>query len=94
MRLAAAVLTASLLFAGCKTPCRQLAEKVCDCTSSSTERTSCLQFAANKDNSSIVVTAEDQDRCESLLPDCDCRLIDTPAGKERCGFAVSTDAGQ
>jgi len=82
-----------LLSAGCKTSCRQLSEKLCDCTLSATERTSCLQVAANKETSSIVITAEDEANCEALLDQCDCRLIDTPAGKQRCGFAVSPDAG-
>lgn len=95
--LACAVLFASaLLISGCKTPCRQLSEKLCDCTSSTSERTSCLQVAANKESAvgtSVLVTAEDQDRCEALINECDCRLLDTPAGKMRCGYAESADAG-
>ncbi|MFT3714124.1 MAG: hypothetical protein QM817_41205 [Archangium sp.] len=82
---------------GCKTYCRQLSEKQCDCTNSSTERTSCLQVAATKEaNPSIRLTQADEDTCQALLATCDCRLVDTPAGKERCGYAVSTgtDAGQ
>ncbi|MBL8915004.1 MAG: hypothetical protein JNM17_30140 [Archangium sp.] len=93
----ALVFSAAVLIsaAGCKSNCRQLSEKACDCTSSSTERTSCLQIAANKETASgVIITAEDDDRCKALLDQCDCRLIDTPAGKERCGFAVSSDAGQ
>jgi hypothetical protein len=80
---------------GCKTYCRQLSEKQCDCTSSSTERTSCLQVAASKEgNPAVTPTQADEDRCQALLNSCDCRLVDTPAGKERCGLAVSQDAGQ
>jgi hypothetical protein len=95
MRLVALAVSCAfvILSAGCKTSCRQLSEKLCDCTLSATERTSCLQAAANKETSSIVITAEDEATCQSLLDQCDCRLIDTPAGKQRCGFAVSTDAG-
>jgi hypothetical protein len=80
--------------AGCKTYCRQLSEKVCDCTSSTTEKTACLTTVSNKDsNYSANATEETEARCEALLPQCDCRLLDTPAGKEKCGFAQSADAG-
>lgn len=78
---------------GCKSYCRQLSEKVCDCTSSSTEKTNCLSSAANKENSGVLVTAEDETHCQALLTECDCRLIDTPAGKERCGYSVPADGG-
>ena len=92
--VATAVLFTVLFATGCKTSCRQLTEKMCDCTNSSFERTSCLQQAANKEsNASVPVTAEDEATCEALLDECDCRLIDTPSGKQRCGFAVSPDAG-
>jgi hypothetical protein len=97
MRLVALAVSCAfvILSAGCKTSCRQLSEKLCDCTLSATERTSCLQAAANKESPETrpVVRAEDEAICESLLDECDCRLVDTPAGKERCGFAVRSDAG-
>lgn len=97
MRRSFVIAVAALaLSVGCKSNCRQLSEKLCDCTNSSTERTSCLQVAANKESaiSSAPLTAEDDETCKALLEECDCRLIDTPAGKVRCGFAVGYDAGQ
>lgn len=87
-------LSSSLLLTGCKTNCRQLSEKLCDCTTSTTEKTSCLQAASTKDDPNLMISPEQQAYCGRLVPDCDCRLIDTPAGKERCGIAVSADAGQ
>jgi hypothetical protein len=96
--LALAVSFAVLTLApGCKSNCRQLSEKQCDCTTSATERTSCLQVAATKESNAggtLVLTQADEDTCGALLETCDCRLVDTPAGKERCGLAVSSDAGQ
>ncbi|MBM4378432.1 MAG: hypothetical protein FJ086_03910 [Deltaproteobacteria bacterium] len=74
------------LLAGCKGPCRQLSEKLCECSANSTERTACLQRAASEE-SRIAVQAEDEVRCESLLDACDCRLVDTPEGKQRCGLS-------
>ena len=96
MRLAVLLaLSSSLLLTGCKTNCRQLSEKLCDCTTSTTEKTACLQVASTKEGGAMgVVTQADEDLCQALLTSCDCRLIDTPAGKERCGIAVSADAGR
>ncbi|MEN9799905.1 MAG: hypothetical protein RL653_3602 [Pseudomonadota bacterium] len=75
-----------LALSGCKGPCRQLSEKLCDCAANSTEKTACLQRAANEE-SRIAVQPEDELRCEGLLEACDCRLVDTPEGKQRCGLA-------
>jgi hypothetical protein len=88
------LLSFSVLTAGCKTSCRQLSEKVCDCTSSQTERSSCLQAASTKEMAGVTLTPEDEARCEGLLPQCDCRLLDTAMGKVKCGYAVGNDGGQ
>lgn len=71
---------------GCKGSCRQLSEKLCECSANSTEKTACLQRAANEE-SRIAVQPADDARCAELLDSCDCRLVDTPEGKQRCGLA-------
>ncbi len=76
----------SLAFAGCKTACRQLSEKMCDCMASSFDRNACLQRAATNDGTAMPGQA-DNERCAELIEVCDCRLIDTPEGKQKCGFA-------
>ncbi len=92
MRLVVLVCVAVLL-AGCKSTCRQLSEKLCDCTTNTNERTGCLQRVASNETANPP-TAEDEATCEALLDACDCRLIDTQAGKERCGIArAGPDAG-
>ena len=81
--------------AGCKSYCRQLSEKQCECATTSTERTSCLTSAANKETG-VTLTAADEDACEALLPKCDCTLLTTPEGKVNCGLArplAEADAG-
>ncbi len=90
MRHAVLFLFASLLLvtAGCKSHCRLLSEKLCDCTSNSNDKTSCLSRAASQEGT-FAPTAADEDRCQALAATCDCRLIDTQAGKERCGIAAS-----
>ena len=80
------VVAGLLGLSGCKGSCRQLSEKLCECSANSTEKTACLQRAANEE-SRIAVQPEDEVRCESLLESCDCRLTDTPEGKQRCGLA-------
>lgn len=81
-------LVAALLGAGCKSPCRQLAEKLCECATNSVEREGCLREAQRREANPVrEITAEDQKACEALVEQCDCHLIDTAAGKRACGLA-------
>ena len=94
MRSVVLTALASLLLvtSGCKSACRQLTEKQCECTSSNTEKTACLQRASAQETL-YTPDPDTENRCTELLVTCDCRLTDTQAGKERCGFAVGPDAG-
>jgi hypothetical protein len=94
MRSVVLTALASLLLvtSGCKSACRQLTEKQCECTQSNTEKTACLSRASAQETL-YVVNPTDEEICSGLLETCDCRLTDTQAGKERCGFAVGPDAG-
>lgn len=85
---------AALLLAtsGCKSQCRVLSEKLCDCTTNTTDKTACLSRAASQEANNPP-TPENEVTCQALYPDCDCRLVDTPSGKMRCGLAESADAG-
>jgi len=87
-----AVAALVVLAPGCKGACRQLSEKMCDCTVNSTDKNSCLTYAS-QDETAYPPTAADEQRCEELLPQCDCRLIDTPEGKVKCGLSRVSDAG-
>ncbi|GMU59616.1 MAG: hypothetical protein AMXMBFR34_13790 [Myxococcaceae bacterium] len=90
MRWWFAVLIALTLLSGCKSRCRQLSEKLCDCTLNSNEKTSCLQRVGNAETNSPPTEA-DEAVCDRLYEGCDCRLIDTPTGKIRCGLARELD---
>ncbi|WP_225413881.1 hypothetical protein [Stigmatella hybrida] len=87
-RLAAtAVLSTALLgLFGCKGPCRELSEKLCDCSISSVAREQCVQIAANSE-ARVTLTAEDEALCEQKLETCDCRQIETDEGKAACGLS-------
>ncbi|ADO69408.1 hypothetical protein POL68_33225 [Stigmatella sp. ncwal1] len=87
-RLAATtVLSAALLgLFGCKGPCRELSEKLCDCAVSSVAREQCVQIAANSE-ARTEPTADDEALCEQKLETCDCRKIETDEGKAACGLS-------
>lgn len=70
----------------CKGSCRQLSEKLCQCSRNSLERDACLRRASSEE-SRITVEAQHEAVCASLLDKCDCNLIDTPQGKKDCGLS-------
>lgn len=80
------LLSLAALMTGCKGPCRQLSEKLCDCSTGSLDRDACLRRASSEE-ARVVITAEHEDACEALIPVCDCNTIDTPEGKARCGLS-------
>jgi hypothetical protein len=90
MRWFVALVVAASLLTGCKSRCRQLSEKLCDCALNSNERTLCLQSAASKEALSAP-SEGDEAVCQALFEQCDCRLVDTPVGKIRCGLARPVD---
>ncbi len=77
---------------GCKSKCRQLSEKLCDCALNSVDKDTCLRRASNNESNNPP-TDDDEKTCDRLLKGCDCRLIDTTQGKIGCGLALPlTDA--
>lgn len=96
MRRSAAIAVLSLVLlslTGCKSACRELSEKLCDCSTTSLEREVCVRRASN-DEVLFEPTAEDEAVCEEKLPSCDCNSIQnarTPeellAAKQACGLA-------
>jgi hypothetical protein len=87
--LAAAVF--SLVLAGCANPCLKLAEKLCECSATTTARDSCKSSASNE-QSLVTITTDDEERCSALIDQCDCHSLDTPEGKLACGLARDPDA--
>jgi hypothetical protein len=86
------LVTAALLcstlsgLAGCKGACRELSEKLCDCSLNSVERELCLQRAAEEERR-VEPTAENEAVCEGLVERCDCTAIESPEGKAACGLS-------
>ncbi|MBJ6761339.1 hypothetical protein JGU66_11235 [Myxococcaceae bacterium JPH2] len=86
------VLTATLLCAtlsgltACKSACRELSEKLCDCAVNSVEKQACERRAAQEEGR-VEPTADDDLACEAKLDVCDCHVIETDEGKRNCGLA-------
>ena len=78
--------TLSLGLTGCKSACRQLSERLCECALNSTDKSNCVARAGNAEGANPP-TLDDEIFCKSHLSACDCRLIDTPRGKINCGLA-------
>jgi hypothetical protein len=76
----------SLALLSCKGQCRQLSEKLCQCQATTFAKEQCMQRAAAEE-SRVHPTAAQEATCQSLLANCDCHQIDTPAGKRACGLA-------
>ena len=74
------------LLPGCKSKCRSLSEKLCQCTVNSVERDDCLKRAASEEGR-LPLTEADNAFCESLLAGCDCHTVGTTEGKRACGLA-------
>lgn len=88
---------AALVFslAGCKSQCRQLDEKQCDCALNTTDKNNCLTRASSNESYNAP-TPDDEARCRYLVANnlCDCRLVNTTQGKINCGLARPLDGGQ
>jgi hypothetical protein len=84
----AALLTLSLalLAGGCRSDCRVLAEKVCDCRPTTRERDDCKR-ALTPVEAEIDTTAAEEQRCRELNAQCSCDTLETPEGKQACGLA-------
>lgn len=85
--LSACLLACSLLLsAGCRSQCRALSEKLCQCETNTNEREACLRRASSEE-SRIAPSPEHEDLCESLMDSCDCNNLGTVEGKRACGLA-------
>ncbi len=91
------LLVAFGLLSSCKSQCRQLSERMCECALNSNEKQTCLGRAASNEGSNPP-SYDQEELCRAAIygtgsrAPCDCRLIDTPEGKIRCGLARDPDA--
>jgi len=92
--LAAALSALALGAAGCATPCEDLGTRICACQPAGALRTACDNAVKQLVKQAKTDEAR-QDFCDSKLATCPdpandstaCDVMNTPAGKERCGLA-------
>jgi hypothetical protein len=85
--------SALLALVGCKSPCRELSERLCDCVEPF-ERDECIQLVSDREQSAEP-TDEDLAACEARLDTCtidaddrrSCDILLTDEGKAACGLA-------
>ena len=93
-----------LALAACKSPCRELSERVCECRETRFERELCRQNAAQNEGR-LEPTAEAQDLCEQRLAECPnpeegnreqlCEELEKlPERKLACGLSAAEPAPQ
>ena len=87
--------------AGCSNACRDLGDRICDCSPSGTTRTNCKTNVKARVSASAPTT-EEQDLCSALLSSCPkpddsvdtCAwMLNTCAGRVACGLALPTPDG-
>ncbi|MET0404087.1 MAG: hypothetical protein ABW123_16865 [Cystobacter sp.] len=82
-----------LALAGCKSPCRQLSERFCDCLDEY-QRPTCITQVAERERN-VETTDEELEACEERLKTCTiqeddrttCDILQTDEGKQACGLA-------
>ncbi len=86
MRYTLGPLLLGLALWGCSSPCVQLADQICACQNTQTDRNNCnSQESARSDQ--VNPTSQQEAACSALLNKCDCHTLDTPEGKRNCGLA-------
>lgn len=81
-----AIIALSLTLLACENKCLTLAKKVCECEGVASEVENC-QDRAESELSSIDISSEQEDFCESKIDSCSCEGLDTPQGQINCGLA-------
>jgi hypothetical protein len=75
---------------GCQDPCVALAERICNCEPTPTDRRACRQERITNQQSKIEVTDADREVCTAALDTCDCRALDEN-DLEKCGFVPGSE---
>lgn len=68
-------------------PCKKLAEKICDCEKSQSARNACKKGLDLRGQHKAFSKAEDNARCQAVLDSSDCTCDALAANQyEKCGF--------
>jgi hypothetical protein len=86
--------------AGCSSPCRELGDRICNCTPEGQLRTACQNDVKNRVNAAKP-SGQQEDFCSGTLDTCPdpgsvpnaCDLLNTCQGKVNCGLAIEPPEG-
>lgn len=70
---------------GCQDPCVQLAQRICNCEPTTSDRRACQQERITNQQSKIEIDEADRDVCQAKLETCDCKALDEN-DLDKCGF--------
>ncbi|MEM6732675.1 MAG: hypothetical protein AAF658_14040 [Myxococcota bacterium] len=82
----AVVVAVSSLSQGCDDSCRDLSEQICQCESTQTSQSACLQRLDQREGA-VVVGTEDLERCNALIDTCTCDAL-ANGDYAACGLSV------
>ncbi len=76
-----------MMMIACDNPCKQLAQRICDCEPTRTQRQTCEQFRIiDRDSDAVDPTEAEEDFCIQKLESCTCAALDQNR-TDLCGFS-------
>ena len=83
----------ALASSACQDPCVQLAERICSCEDTASDRSLCRTERIVNQQSHIQITDADRDACQAALATCDCNALDQN-DLEKCAFVPQAGEGE
>lgn len=81
------ILVLGALSSACQDPCVILAERICNCEPTPSDRRSCRDARIVNRQSQVLIDDADRKLCEDKLETCECTDIDENR-LDQCGFVV------
>jgi len=87
MRKSLLVLWVGVSLGGCIDPCQQLAERICACELTESQRNQCRQERITNQRDFLVADTDAQEACVAALETCTCTALDQNR-TDLCGFTA------
>ncbi len=78
------------LFGACQDPCIALAERICACEPTESDRRSCRNARIVDQQSRVTIDDADRELCAAKLDTCSCDALDEN-DLDACGFVVASE---
>ncbi|MCC7109590.1 MAG: hypothetical protein IT382_09900 [Deltaproteobacteria bacterium] len=80
----------ALSMLACQDPCVALAERICSCEPTASDRQTCRTYRVVNQQSQVQIDDADRDFCEAKLQTCSCGALDEN-DLDACGFVVAAE---